>query len=53
MARAADPSVLKSRWSHASEMRCACSVCFSSCLVSVVYVPLLSTSSMSSESAIL
>ena len=28
MARAADQSFLKSRWSHASETRCACSVCF-------------------------
>ena len=28
VARAADQSVLRSRWSHASEMRCACSVCF-------------------------
>ena len=26
MARAADHGVLKSRWSHASEIRCACSV---------------------------
>ena len=53
MARAADQSVLKSRWSHASEMRCACSVCFSSCHVSEVCVLLLSTSNMSSKSATL
>ena len=28
MARTADQSFLKSHWSHASEMRCTCSVCF-------------------------
>ena len=53
MTRAADHSVLKSRWSHASEMCGSCSVCFSSCHVSEVYVPLLSPSSMSSRSSIL
>ena len=40
MARAADQSVLKSRWSHASgDALCLLGVFFSSCLVSVVYVP--------------